>query len=255
MNESDRILVIPDVHLKGWMFEEADRLMKEHGITQAVCLGDLVDDWDMQMNTAAYMSVFQKVFAFDEKHPNTLWCCGNHDVSYLWGLLETGYSPYQEALVCDNVRHMQEQFQERLQFAHVIGNCLFTHAGVTWEFLDKLRYRGFNIRGICSIEDLKEIVNQCTDVELWWDNSPLWVRPTYEEDFRIFAEYGVLQVTGHTPVKKMYLTKGKELLFCDSFSTYQNGSPIGTQEFPVVTKSGEWIASLAAQGTGHVGLD
>ena len=27
----DKILIIPDVHLKGWMFEEADRLMKEHG--------------------------------------------------------------------------------------------------------------------------------------------------------------------------------------------------------------------------------
>ena len=49
-----RILVIPDVHLRGWMFEEADRLMKENGIEQAVCLGDLVDDWNMQQNREAY---------------------------------------------------------------------------------------------------------------------------------------------------------------------------------------------------------
>lgn len=248
MSKMDGILVIPDVHLKGWMFEEADRLMEEHGITQAVCLGDLVDDWDMQMNTAAYEAVFEKVFAFDEKHPNTLWCCGNHDASYPWGNLETGYSPYQEALVIKNVRLMREQLRERFQFAHVIGKCLFSHAGVTWNFLDKLRQRGLDVRGIRCIEDVKNVVNQCTDQELWWDDSPLWARPTYEENYGIFGEYGVLQVTGHTPVKKIYLTKGKELLFCDSFSTYRDGTPIGTQEFPIVTKSGEWVSSLGSHG-------
>ena len=42
--ENQKILVIPDVHLRGWMFDEADRLMEENEITQAVCLGDLVDD-------------------------------------------------------------------------------------------------------------------------------------------------------------------------------------------------------------------
>ncbi len=94
-------MVIPDVHLKGWMFEEADKLMKEHGIEQAVCLGDLVDDWDQQLNRQAYEDVFDQLMAFDKKHPNTLWCYGNHDISYTWHKLESGYSPYQEVFVED----------------------------------------------------------------------------------------------------------------------------------------------------------
>ena len=56
-----RVLVIPDIHLKTWIFDRA--------IT----------------------------FAVD--YPDTLWCYGNHDVSYPWGRIETGYSPYAERMV------------------------------------------------------------------------------------------------------------------------------------------------------------
>ena len=242
-----KILVIPDVHLRDWMFDEADRLMRENEIEQAVCLGDLVDDWDMQLNRKAYEAVFEKVFAFDEKHPNTLWCYGNHDVSYIWHKLETGYSPYQEALVERNVAEMRDRMGDRLQYAHSVGKCLFTHAGITWEFLDNLRFRGFKVRGIKSLEDVRDMVNQCGMIELWKDESPLWARPTYEDNFRVFEDYQVFQVTGHTPVQSIYMNRGRNLLFCDVFSTYPNGKPIGTEQFPVVTSEGEWIVSLQAE--------
>ena len=244
MEGSDKILVIPDVHLKGWMFEEADRLMGEHGITQAVCLGDLVDDWDQQLNRAAYEAVFERVFWFDERHPNTLWCYGNHDLSYVWHRLESGYSPYQEELVGRKILEMRRKMNERLAYAHSVGKCLFTHAGVTWEFLDGLRFRGFKVRGIKSIEDVRDMVNQCGELELWKDESPLWARPSYEGNFRVFGEYGVLQVTGHTPVGMNYLNREKTMMFCDNFSTHQNGKPIGPEKFPVVTPAGEWADDL-----------
>lgn len=246
--EQDKILVIPDVHLRGWMFDEADRLMKENEITQAVCLGDLVDDWNQELNYEAYEKVFEKVFEFDEKHPNTLWCYGNHDVSYLWRRLETGYSPYQEETVVRNILKMRKNMEERLAFAHSIGKCLFTHAGVTWEFLDELRYRGFQVKGISSIEDVRDMVNQCMEIELWRDSSPIWARPTCEGSFRVFSEYGVFQVTGHTPVGLNYLNQDKTMMFCDNFSTYQDGRPIGPEKFPVVTPEGEWVDDLWTKG-------
>lgn len=244
--EMVKILVIPDVHLRGWMFEEADRLMRENGIEQAVCLGDLVDDWDMQMNREAYKSVFEKAFEFDEKHPNTLWCYGNHDVSYIWHQLESGYSPYQEELVEKMMSQMQKKMGERLNFCHVIGKCLFTHAGVTWQFLDALRYRGFKIRGIRSIEDVKNIINQCGEAELWKDESPVWARPSHEKDYRVFSEYGVFQVTGHTPIGTIFVREKDNIMFCDNFSILSNGKIIGQREFPVVTDEGMWVGSLKA---------
>lgn len=239
----DKILIIPDVHLKGWMFEEADRLMKEHGIEQAVCLGDLVDDWDQQLNRQAYENVFDQLMAFDKKHPNTLWCYGNHDISYTWHKLESGYSPYQEAFVEDMMSQMRKRMQERLNFCHVMGQCMFTHAGVTWEFLDWLRYRGFKVRDIKSLEDVKNIVNQCSMLELWKDESPLWTRPYQGKLYRTFKDYDVLQVTGHTPVEKISIDEDR-VMYCDVFSTYQDGEPIGPQEFPVISSNGTWIASL-----------
>ena len=242
--DGKKILVIPDVHLRGWMFDEADRLMTEHGISQAVCLGDLVDDWGMFMNRKAYEAVSDKVFEFDDKHPNTLWCYGNHDISYTWHLLESGYSPYQEAFVETMISKMRKRMGERLNFCHMIGKCMFTHAGVTWEFLDFLRYRGFKIRGIQSLEDVKEIINQCGEAELWRDESPLWVRTTIDEDHRIFTDYDVLQVTGHTPIGDICVKAEGHMLYCDNFSTIPSGKIVGKREFPVVTDGGEWIMSL-----------
>ena len=244
--KASNILVIPDVHLRAWMFDEADRLMKENGIIQAVCLGDLVDDWDMQMNREAYVSVFDKVLNFDKEHPNTLWCYGNHDISYTWHKLESGYSPYQEELVETMLSQMRRKMKERLNFCHVIGKCMFTHAGVTWEFLENLRYRGFKIRGIRSIEDVRDMINQCGEYELWKDESPIWARPSFDKEYRVFKEYGVLQVTGHTPIGKIYVREEDRIMFCDNFSTYSNGKTIGQKEFQVVTSEGEWIESLKA---------
>ena len=87
----------------------------------------------------------------------------------------------------------------------MIGKCLFTHAGVTWEFLDNLRYRGFKVRGIRSITDVRDMVNQCGEYELWRDESPLWVRSSFDREYRVCKDYGVLQVTGHTPIGKIYV--------------------------------------------------
>ena len=39
-----KVLVIPDVHLKLWMFQRASELMKETGADRAVCLMDIADD-------------------------------------------------------------------------------------------------------------------------------------------------------------------------------------------------------------------
>ena len=236
------VLVIPDIHLKTWLFDKAEVILKEGKADMAVCLMDMPDDWDMELRIDRYRETFDRAIAFAVSYPDTLWCYGNHDVSYLWGKLESGYSPYQEQRVIQNIRILRDKFQDRLAFAHVIGKCLFTHAGVTWDFLDNLRYRGFKVRGIRSIEDVRDMINQCGEVELWNDDSSLWVRPLSCPPSKLFNEYGVLQVTGHTPVKKAY--QNGSILFCDTFSTYADGTPYGDQSFQIVTSDGQWLGSI-----------
>ena len=52
------VLVIPDVHLKPWMFE------------RAVCLMDIPDDWNQEYNLELYWDTFDAAVAFAKKYPD-----------------------------------------------------------------------------------------------------------------------------------------------------------------------------------------
>ena len=60
------VLVIPDVHLKPHMFEQAARLMKSGIAGQAVCLMDIPDDWHSKYNIELYVRTFDAAIAFAE---------------------------------------------------------------------------------------------------------------------------------------------------------------------------------------------
>ena len=44
------ILIIPDVHLKPWMFKKAEKLLREKTAEQAVGLMDIADEWRQEFN-------------------------------------------------------------------------------------------------------------------------------------------------------------------------------------------------------------
>lgn len=49
------VIVIPDVHLKYWLFRQADNLLK-HGVADtAVCLMDIPDDWFSSSTTLRHI--------------------------------------------------------------------------------------------------------------------------------------------------------------------------------------------------------
>ena len=43
------VLVIPDIHLKTWLFDKAEAILKEGKADMVVCLMDIPDDWDMEL--------------------------------------------------------------------------------------------------------------------------------------------------------------------------------------------------------------
>lgn len=45
-----KVFVIPDVHLKPWMFDMAEKKMKTAKYDRIVILGDIVDDWEQERN-------------------------------------------------------------------------------------------------------------------------------------------------------------------------------------------------------------
>ena len=42
-----KVLVIPDIHLKPWIFDRAEKILKDGKADRAVCLMDIPDDWNM----------------------------------------------------------------------------------------------------------------------------------------------------------------------------------------------------------------
>jgi predicted MPP superfamily phosphohydrolase len=219
-----KVFVIPDVHLKPWMFDKATNLIEDGYYDKIVLLGDLVDDWNQTRNLDLYRETFDVIYKFLEKYPNTLYCFGNHDVSYLFRAFESGYSFYARDIVVEGVNKIIYSLPEKNSaYIHRIDNVLFSHAGLTERFVK----RCFGGSGHIELDDLINQINSLNKNKIWRGDSPIWARPQYGA-MRLYP-MDMMQVVGHTPVERP-LKEGK-LLSLDNFSTYYTGKPIGDEKF------------------------
>ena len=162
-------------------------------------------------------------------YPDTLWCYGNHDVSYPWGRLETGYSPYAERMVISKFEELENSLKSptQIDIMHRIDNVLFSHGGLTADFLKWLDEDLLD----AEIDDVIAAVNDASHDFLWNDESPLWFRPQYETR-EIFRPDTYKQVVGHTPVEKIF--EKESIISTDVFSTYGDGRQIGESAMIVI---------------------
>ncbi len=224
-----RILVIPDIHLKTWIFDRAEDILKADKADRAVCLMDLPDDWNMVFQIELYRKTFDRAIEFANSYPDTLWCYGNHDVSYPWGRLETGYSPYAERTVMSKLEELENCLQDPSQIAimHRIDNVLFSHGGLTIDFLRRLNEDLLD----ADIDEVVSAVNEASQNCLWNDESPLWLRPQ-NRTVNVFRKDIYTQVVGHTPVDKIF--EKDRIISTDVFSTYRDGTQIGESAMIVI---------------------
>lgn len=134
-----KVLVVPDVHLKKHMFCRAAELMNQGVAECAVCLMDIADDWGKQDDISLYEETYDEAIGFAKAFPNTLWCFGNHDLSYVWHQLETGYSTEASDTVQRKLTELKEAVPENLPIKYVqkIDNVLFSHGGVRNYFVEE----------------------------------------------------------------------------------------------------------------------
>lgn len=221
-----KILVISDVHLKPQMFKQATALMHQGIADRAVCLMDIPDDWDKQYNVGLYEETYDEAIRFAKAFPETAWCYGNHDLSYLWHCLESGYSSMASLTVQRKLLDLREAVPEDnpIKYVQRIDNVLFSHGGVLNFFVEEYVPRAkYN-----DVDAVLETINQLGRIEMWNDASPIWLRPQHSK-MRLYKPRKLLQVVGHTPMDA--ITKEGNLISTDVFSTYREGKPIGTEEF------------------------
>lgn len=224
-----KILVIPDVHLKPWIFERASGLLDSGIADKAVSLMDIPDDFNQQLNLDLYLHTFNMAIWFQKNYPETLWCYGNHDLSYVWYQHESGFSHYAIQPVNQKLDELKRELPDQSQMAYIhrIDNVLFLHGGLTQPFV---KYYCEDI----DYEDTDAVISRINSFgcsEMWDDASPIWYRPQFYSE-KMYRDEDILQVVGHTPVKE--IVREGNVLSCDLFSTYRNGTPIGTQEFLLI---------------------
>lgn len=224
-----KVLVIPDIHLKTWIFDRAEDILKSGRADRAVCLMDMPDDWNMEFQVNRYEETFDRAIEFAVDYPDTLWCYGNHDVSYPWGKLETGYSPYAERTVMSKLEELEHSLQDfsQINIIHRIDNVLFSHGGLTMQFVKWLDANLID----ADIDDVITAINNASKDFLWHDESPLWFRPQ-NKSRKMFRAEIYKQVVGHTPVKEIF--EKDSVISTDVFSTYRDGTQIGESVMIVI---------------------
>lgn len=231
-----RVLVIPDIHLKPWMFDQADNLLRHKVAEQAVCLMDIPDDWNKQFDITLYDETFDTAIRFAKAHPKTLWCYGNHDLCYWWHEIETGFSSLASGTVQRKLFELRQSVPENNPICYVqrIDNVLFSHGGISDDFVKAY----VSNRSYHNVDAVVNRINELGRISMWHNDSPIWLRPQYE-NIRMYKPRKLLQIVGHTPVNR--IERKGNVISCDVFSTYRDGRPIGTEEFLLLdTKTWEY---------------
>ena len=231
-----RVLTIPDVHLKPWIFDRAEAVLKAGKADRAVCLMDIPDDWGKEYRIECYEETYDRAIEFAKARPDTLWCYGNHDLSYVWKQQETGYSPHARGTVLSKLEERKYSLPEEsgLAIIHRIDNVLFSHGGLSREFVMWFYKDLLN----ADIDELLNAINNAPVECLWDDISPLWLRPQYDK-VTVYRSDKFTQVVGHTPVEDIYKENG--IISTDVFSTYRDGRQIGKSVMAVIdTETGEF---------------
>ena len=230
------LLVISDIHLKPWRFHRASELIKEYDAECAVCLMDIADDWGKQKDVALYRETYDAAINFAKEHPSSLWCYGNHDLSYVWHKMQSGYSIYAAPIVTEKIRELKTVLsdEQRLAYVHRIDDVLFSHGGVTEEFVRD------NAPSIL-YDDTDAVIHELNNLNqeaMWRDNSPIWARPQYGS-VRMYQGEKLLQVVGHTPVKA--IQQEGNLISCDVFANCSDETASEDPAYLLLnTKTWEW---------------
>lgn len=197
-----RILAIGDIHTKSWIIEEVEKIADNYDAV--VFCGDYADDWGTGPSHS--MSTWRLLKMLMDSNPKVKAVLGNHDYAYIHKEISgvsSGYHPVTQQLLNAPENKKIKDWLLSLPVVIELDGITFSHAGVTDEWNGE-----FDVHS------------------LWQDNSPIWTRP---EKFGGHFNYkNIPQVIGHNPSETC-----EELVpnvWCiDTFSTYQDGTPVGDQ--------------------------
>ncbi|MBQ9160920.1 MAG: metallophosphoesterase [Methanobrevibacter sp.] len=216
--------------MKPWIFERADEIIQDYAMKNipltVIQLGDNIDDF--YATPEDYRAHNGIMVWFKTVHPKTIWLLGNHEVSYLIHSPVTGNVKSGETYAESYYRNFEPKI------ACIIDNVIFSHAGISDEFLTENHLENL------SPEEIVDKINEMSFGRLWTDIGPLWVRPQIDGTimYQGTKERPIKQVVGHTPLETV--SEVDEIISTDVFST-NRGESYGEERFIIIdTETGKW---------------
>lgn len=216
-----KTIAIGDIHGRtNWK-----KIVEEHPDDRIVFLGDYCDPYEPMRNFNVLSNLLDIIELKTRRKDDIILLLGNHDMHYLYDSFPVG-TRYNQG-IAELIKCLFEESREYFQFAYQEGNTLYTHAGVSNLWWTKY-FKGNTGDDAPSIA---EQLNNPTDEQLkamfmigrqrggdhersgifWAD-----IRETYNDPLQ-----GVLQIVGHTRVKKILTTTPSEdtsITYCDCLS-------------------------------------
>lgn len=219
-NINKRSIVIGDIHGRDvWK-----KIVKHENADKVIFIGDYFDSFSIPHSDQ--ITNFLDIIEYKKSSgKEVIMLIGNHDYHYMKDIEETysgfkaGYKPAISAMLEENKEH--------LQMAYQMGEFLFTHAGVSSDFLSQLKKILFEdeikVEGIADFLNLAfehkpllfgfgKFRNSEFNIDPYGDDkeqSPIWIRPrSLMKSNHDTLRKEVIQVVGHTGIKEMDI-KGK----------------------------------------------
>ena len=193
-----KIIVLGDIHGNTvWK----DILAKEQP-DQVIFLGDYVSTHE-DVSDEQQVENLRDILRYKDEHPETILLRGNHDMQHLgYESIEiSGYFPG----VALEMEQLKDEFLAKTQWIYVIGNTVFSHAGISQAWLEA---NGLTLDVINSLDPSGLFGFNTSDPHDFSGNSPeqppTWIRPMALIG-EMIPDYD--QVVGHTPVEHCFNVK------------------------------------------------
>jgi len=207
-----KLVVIGDIHGRDiWK----QIVAKEHDADEFVFVGDYFDSFTVkgpdQINNFLDIIEFRNTSIY---HKITL-LIGNHDHHYYPGVDDSGTSGYQ-TLLAPSIKYVVNENKQYLQAAYQVGEFVFTHAGLSSEWLDDSieDWNADNVvekvnelfqyqPGKIAYRSYKQVGDQVYGAQGYGNEAfqgPIWIRPTALMNVnKKTLRKKIIQVVGHTP--------------------------------------------------------
>ena len=116
-----KVLVIPDIHLKPWMFQRAAKIM-EQGLPERRFVLWIFPMTGIRNITSTYTLRLLTRQSRLQKIPETLWSFGNHDLCYIWDERESGYSFPAAEIVPKKIEELERALPKENEIRYVQKN-------------------------------------------------------------------------------------------------------------------------------------